>query len=71
MLFTYIKNTNSHGSKGISDISQFTASQPANLPNDSTQKSGFSYTAAFPPQQHSQPQPATDSPNKQALSLIL
>jgi hypothetical protein len=39
-------------------ISQFTARQPANLPNGSISKSNFSYTAAFPKQQHSQPQPA-------------
>jgi hypothetical protein len=54
----YSQKYKSSCSKGISDISQFTASQPANLPNDSTQKSSFPCTAAFSPQQHSQPQPA-------------
>ena len=48
-------------------IPQFTARQPAKLPKRQTQNSSFPCTVAFSAQLHSQPQPATASPNKEAL----
>jgi hypothetical protein len=53
MLFTYVKI---QILMALRVFQIFPSIQPANLPNDWIQKSGFSYTAAFPPQQHSQPQ---------------
>jgi hypothetical protein len=51
----------------ILTIHQLAVRQPANLPNSKTQNSSFPCTAAFSAQHCSQPQPATASPNKQAL----
>jgi hypothetical protein len=52
-------------------ISQFIAKQLANLPNSKNQNSSFLYTATFPAQQHSQPQPAqTNRPLAPAFASI-